>query len=162
MRPGGWQYVEMRQGGRQYVEMRPGGWQYVEMRPGGWQYVEMRPGGWQYVVEFIIRVPPLEPGQSSALLTTCSKHLTSSVSCRCDRERGPGKVQVLARLTPNIFQDGYSPTMIEPLVDSVRSNIYGADTAEPLDFLQLQWWDTLVRGLPFSIMQECYSIKLHG
>ncbi|GAX80302.1 hypothetical protein CEUSTIGMA_g7740.t1 [Chlamydomonas eustigma] len=60
---------------------------------------------------------------------------------RCDRERGPGKVQVLTRLTPNIFQDGYSPTLIEPLVDKIRANIYGAETTEPLDFLQLQWWD---------------------
>ncbi len=64
---------------------------------------------------------------------------------RCDKERGPGKVQILARLVPNIFQDGYNPSIIEPLVDKIRGNIFGADSTEPLDFLQLYWWDPKVR-----------------
>lgn len=52
-------------------------------------------------------------------------------------ERGPGKVQLLARLLPNIFQDGYKPAVIEPLVDKIRANLYGAEATDPLDFLQV-------------------------
>ncbi len=65
---------------------------------------------------------------------------------RCDLERGAGKVQLLARLLPNIFQDGYKPSVIEPLVDKIRANLFGAEATDPLDFLQLYWWDPKVRG----------------
>ena len=60
---------------------------------------------------------------------------------RYEKERGPGKIQVLARLVPNIFQDGYDPaTQVEPLVDRIIANVVGTpETPEPLDFLQLCW-----------------------
>lgn len=66
-------------------------------------------------------------------------------------ERGPGKVQLLARLLPNIFQDGYKPAVIEPLVDKIRANLYGAEAADPLDFLQVR-----------SDMENMVTGKLEG
>lgn len=48
-----------------------------------------------------------------------SERILGAFKRRCDRERGPGKVQVVARLLPNIFQDGYSPLVVEALVDKV-------------------------------------------
>lgn len=60
---------------------------------------------------------------------------------RYERERGPGKIQLLCKLAPNIYQDGYSPAVIEPLVDKIRESLYGAEPTEPLDFVQLFWWD---------------------
>ena len=68
----------------------------------------------------------------------CHCLIMHSCSCRCDLERGPGKVQLLARLLPNIFQDGYKPTVIEPLVDKIRANLFGAEATDPLDFLQVR------------------------
>ena len=64
---------------------------------------------------------------------------------RCDKERGLNKVQVMARIVPNIFEDEYSPSKIEPLIDSIRINVYGAEAPEPLDFVQVYWWDPKVR-----------------
>ncbi|KAG1678863.1 hypothetical protein FOA52_003531 [Chlamydomonas sp. UWO 241] len=61
---------------------------------------------------------------------------------RCDRERGEGSVQLLARIVPNIFQDAYKPELLEPLVDKIRANLYGDDAATALDFVQLYWWDS--------------------
>jgi len=66
---------------------------------------------------------------------------------RCDRERGEGAVQLLARIVPNIFQDGYKPELLEPLVDKMRVNLYGEESAAPLDFLQLFWWDLASRDV---------------
>lgn len=64
---------------------------------------------------------------------------------RYEKERGPGKIQVLTRLVPNIYQDGYDAnTMVEALVDKIRTNIYGeveSPEQATLDFLQLSWWD---------------------
>jgi len=60
---------------------------------------------------------------------------------RYEKERGAGRIQVLTKLLPNIFQDGYSPALLEPLVDKMRTTLYGEESVEPLDFLQLYWWD---------------------
>ncbi len=80
---------------------------------------------------------------------------------RCDRERGPGNVQILARLMPNIFQDGYKPAVLEPLVDKIRATIYGAESSEPLDFVQLHWWDPQVDPTPtLKVLQRLSEDKL--
>ncbi|KAL6758295.1 radial spoke protein 5 [Haematococcus lacustris] len=61
---------------------------------------------------------------------------------RYDRERGPGKVQLLTRLVPNIFQDGYSgPSFVEAVVDRIRAAVLPPESQEPLDLVQLFWWD---------------------
>ena len=49
-------------------------------------------------------------------------------------------MQIIARLIPNIFQDGYKPEVVEQLVEKIRNNLFG-EGADPLDFLQLYWWD---------------------
>jgi len=61
-------------------------------------------------------------------------------------ERGAGKVQVLVRLLPNIFADSYSPgETLEPLVDKIRANVFGADAPDALDLVQLAWLDAAGR-----------------
>lgn len=63
---------------------------------------------------------------------------------RYERERGPKKIQVLAKLVPNIFADGFGPAAVEAAVEKSRVNIYGAESTEPLDLVQLVWWDLQV------------------
>ncbi len=53
---------------------------------------------------------------------------------------------MLARVVPNVFQDGYSPASVEAIVDKIRASIYTPEVAEPLDLVQLLWWDLKVRG----------------
>ena len=91
-----------------------------------------------------------------------SEQVLGAFKKRCDDERGPGKVQLLARLLPNIFQDGYTPAIIEPLVDKIRANLFGAESAEPLDFLQLYWWDPKERdALPtLKVLQRLSEDQL--
>ncbi|MEW5297573.1 MAG: hypothetical protein WDW36_000775 [Sanguina aurantia] len=60
---------------------------------------------------------------------------------RYERERGKDRIQILTRLVPNIFHEGYSPAVVETLVDRMRANVYTAEAPEPLDLLQLVWWD---------------------
>lgn len=60
---------------------------------------------------------------------------------RYKAERGAGKVQVLSRLAPNVFHDAYTVDVLEPLVDKIRANLFGADATDPLDMVQLAWWD---------------------
>lgn len=70
-----------------------------------------------------------------------SEKVLAAFKRRCDAERGPGKVQIFTRIVPNIFSPSYSPAVIEPLIDRVRATLFGAESAEPLDFVQLYWWD---------------------
>ncbi|MEW5315305.1 MAG: hypothetical protein WDW38_006745 [Sanguina aurantia] len=60
---------------------------------------------------------------------------------RYERERGTNRIQILTRLVPNIFHEGYSPAVVETLVDRMRANVYTLEAPEPLDLLQLIWWD---------------------
>lgn len=68
---------------------------------------------------------------------------------RYERERGKDRIQILTRLVPNIFHEGYSPAVVETLVDRMRANVYTAEAPEPLDLLQLVWWDLQVSGSRF-------------
>lgn len=61
---------------------------------------------------------------------------------RYEKERGPGKIQLLTRLVPNMFQDGYNAQgFIEGVVEKIRQAVYGAESTDPLDLVQLYWWD---------------------
>jgi hypothetical protein len=104
--------------------------------------------------------------------------MPTDVHGRYERERGPSKVQLLARLVPNMFQvstkcrwlicfcpffprcwvcamshccpctrlqDGYAgPVYVASVVEKIRAAVYGAEAVEPLDLLQLYWWDVQV------------------
>lgn len=69
-----------------------------------------------------------------------SEKILGTFKRRCDKERGPGKVQILTRLTPCIFQDGYSPAAVEATIERIRTTILGADSVDAIDFAQLFWW----------------------
>ena len=42
---------------------------------------------------------------------------------RFEKEHGPNKIQILCKFIPNIFMDGYSPALVEPLVDKIRATV---------------------------------------
>lgn len=71
--------------------------------------------------------------------------------CRYERERGTNRIQILTRLVPNIFHEGYTPAVVETLVDRMRANVYTLEAPEPLDLLQLIWWDLQVSGRCFLL-----------
>ncbi len=63
-------------------------------------------------------------------------------------------------LTP---QDGYSAQgYIENVVEKIRQSVYGAESTEPLDLVQLYWWDLKVSSLAQQVCQGryCKSIQL--
>jgi len=61
---------------------------------------------------------------------------------RYEKERGPNKIQLLTRLVPNQFQDGYKGgEYVDAMVERVRQAVYGAEAADALDLVQLNWWD---------------------
>lgn len=60
---------------------------------------------------------------------------------RYERERGPNTIQILTKLAPNIFHDEYSPAVVDRIIEKMRSNIYGAESSEALDLVQLYWFD---------------------
>lgn len=65
---------------------------------------------------------------------------------------------MLVKLAPNIFADGFGPAALESAVERSRVNIYGAESTEPLDLLELVWWDLQVRlaGLAcWSVFMPC-------
>jgi hypothetical protein len=51
---------------------------------------------------------------------------------------------LLCKILPNIYQDGYSAAIVEPLIDKIRESVYGAESPDALDFVQIYWWDQKV------------------
>eukprot|EP00200_Dunaliella_tertiolecta_P005346 CAMPEP_0202357714 /NCGR_PEP_ID=MMETSP1126-20121109/11636_1 /ASSEMBLY_ACC=CAM_ASM_000457 /TAXON_ID=3047 /ORGANISM="Dunaliella tertiolecta, Strain CCMP1320" /LENGTH=540 /DNA_ID=CAMNT_0048950661 /DNA_START=137 /DNA_END=1759 /DNA_ORIENTATION=+ len=61
---------------------------------------------------------------------------------RYEKERGPNKIQILTKLVPNHFQDGYiCQEFVPAVIERVRGNVFGYESTEPLDLVQLHWWD---------------------
>lgn len=86
-----------------------------------------------------------------------------TLSSRYERERGPGKISVLAKLVPNQFSDGYvAPGYVEGAVERVRVGVYGAEAPDPLDLVQLAWWDVQVRWLPLRAVAGTCGLWVVG
>jgi hypothetical protein len=67
---------------------------------------------------------------------------TTCLLRRYEAERGAGKVQILTRFVPNVFHADYQPdAAVAAAVERSRSNILGADSSEPLDLVQVFWYD---------------------
>lgn len=68
--------------------------------------------------------------------------------CRYESERGPDKIQVLAKLGPNCFADGFgADAMVESAVERIRVNVLGQEGLQgALDLLQLHWFEFQVGG----------------
>lgn len=60
---------------------------------------------------------------------------------RYELERGPGKVQVVATLAPNIFHAGFSPAVVMAELERARANILGPEAPEGLGLVLLNWLD---------------------
>eukprot|EP00877_Chromochloris_zofingiensis_P015228 jgi/Chrzof1/995/Cz01g36060.t1 len=62
---------------------------------------------------------------------------------RYESERGPDKIQVLAKLGPNCFADGFgADAMVESAVERIRVNVLGQEGLQgALDLLQLHWFE---------------------
>lgn len=84
------------------------------------------------------------PGSFASLPADVEK-VVGTFFRRFKAERGAGKVQVLTRLAPNVFHEGYNVDLVEPLVDKTRANIFGAEATDPLDMVQVAWWDVKSR-----------------
>lgn len=80
-------------------------------------------------------------GDNTSSLYDGEERLLGVFKKRYEKERGPGKIQVLLKMVPNIYQDGFSAAIVEPLVDKMREAVYGAEAPEALDLVQLYWWD---------------------
>ena len=45
-----------------------------------------------------------------------------------------------------LSQDGYNPQEYVPnVIERIRANVLGLESTEPLDLVQLHWWDVQVR-----------------
>lgn len=79
---------------------------------------------------------------NSSNLFDDSERVLGTFKRRCDKERGPGACQLLAKLVPNMFHEDYSPAAVEALVEKTRANVLGADAESgALDYVQLYWWN---------------------
>ncbi len=79
---------------------------------------------------------------------------------RYERERGPGKLAVLLKLAPNVFGDSWSGSaeavqgVVDAFLERARANVLGPDSTDPLDLVQVVWWDFKVRpcgGIPHTV-----------
>ena len=69
---------------------------------------------------------------------------------RYELERGSGQAQLLCRLMPNCWADGFNPEqVVEASVAAIRDAALGPEAAaagKPLDVLMLHWLDYEVGG----------------
>lgn len=82
------------------------------------------------------------PGMASSAFAATEK-LLGAFKQRYERERRDAAgIRIAVQLAPNIFNDSYSPELLEAEVDRMRANVYGAEAgSRSLDLVQLHWWD---------------------
>ena len=80
--------------------------------------------------------------RDGAEITEASEKLLAAFKKRCDLERGAGSVQIVQRLTPNIFRSGFSTEAITTAVSTMMQT-QGIDPENAggasLDALELVW-----------------------
>lgn len=90
------------------------------------------------------------------------EQLLGTFKKRYEKERGPNTVQLLTKLVPNIFHDEYSPEVADRIIEKMRSNLFGSDSAEALDLVQLYWFDFKIHDVipTLKVLQKLSEDKV--
>ncbi|PNW76202.1 hypothetical protein CHLRE_12g544000v5 [Chlamydomonas reinhardtii] len=126
------------------TDLADGGMTTFEVSGQGWPYCSLR----QLFGEMPSAAPP-------AGFFDGVERVLGTFKRRYEKERGPGSVQLMLKLAPNVFSDAWSTggapaavAAVEAYVERARANVFGPDggvtpegVPEPLDLVQLVWWD---------------------
>ncbi|KAG2433807.1 hypothetical protein HXX76_008165 [Chlamydomonas incerta] len=126
------------------TDLADGGMTTFEVSGQGWPYCSLR----QLFGEVPSSAPP-------AGFFDGVERVLGTFKRRYEKERGPGRIQLLLKLAPNLFSDAWATggaaaavAAVEAYVERARANVFGPDggvtaegVPEPLDLVQLAWWD---------------------